>query len=304
MTTGEFDANSLQQAWTIRRMLEWTTKHLEKHGSDTPRLDAEVMLANVLGYQRIQLYTNFDVEPTDAERARMKDLVQRRANHEPVAYLVGHREFYGLDFFVTPDVLIPRPETETLVLEAVEFIRSRAAGDGEGKTSPQLLEIGIGSGCVSVSMATNLPGSRITATDVSTNAIAVAQRNIVRHGLTERVAILEGSCFEPLDDGSKFDLIVSNPPYVTDGEYGSLQYEIRLHEPKVALTAGEDGLDVIRVIVDGAASRLKHGGGLMIELDPAQAAATEDLMRNVGLDEVRTICDLNGQARVVAGVIT
>lgn len=280
--------------WTIRRIIEWTTAFLARHESESPRLDAELMLAHALECQRIQLYTNYDQHPTPSERQRMRELVQRRALHEPVSYLVGHREFFGLDFHLTADVLIPRPETELLVLEAIDACRAR-------NERCRIAEVGVGSGCISVALATNLPRATVTATDISRPALAVAKQNTIKHGVADRVNLLEGSCFDPIPADQRFQMIVSNPPYVTDSEYDSLQPEIRLHEPRTALTAGADGLDVIRRLIHEAPQRLVVGGHLMIELDPAQAATARTLMAPDLWSEVRAVKDLNGQERIVRG---
>ena len=159
----------MTEEWTVRRILDWTTAHLKQHGSDTPRLDAEILLAHARACRRIELYTHFDEPLTDAQRAVMRDLAKRRAKSEPVAYLVGHREFFSLDFRVTPDVLIPRPDTETLVVELIDAAKPLE--------SPRILDIGTGSGCIAVAAAVNLPKAQITATDLSEAALAIAREN-------------------------------------------------------------------------------------------------------------------------------
>ncbi|MDA1017410.1 MAG: peptide chain release factor N(5)-glutamine methyltransferase [Planctomycetota bacterium] len=294
MTAAPTEAADSTGDWTIRRIIEWTTGFLERHDSESPRLDAELMLAHVLECRRIQLYTNYADLPTADQRQHMRELVRRRALREPVSYLVGHREFFGLDFHLTSDVLIPRPETESLVLEAIEAARIQPG-------PACIAEVGVGSGCISIALATNLPNATVTGTEISSAALNVAMQNAVKHGVKDRVLLLEGSCFDPIPADRRFHIIVSNPPYVTDAEYASLQPEIRLHEPRVALTAGEDGLDVIRVLVRDAPKWLQSGGHLMLELDPAQAAATQALMTDDVWEDVRAVRDLNGQERIVCG---
>jgi release factor glutamine methyltransferase len=279
--------------WTVRRVLDWTVEHLTKHGSDAPRLEAEVLLAHARGCQRIQLYTRYDERLGDDERATMRDLVKRRANHEPVAYLVGHREFFALDFRVTPDVLVPRPETETLVLESIERLRDHAG--------PRILDLCTGSGCVAVTLARQLPRAAIVAVDVSAAACAIARENAERHAVGARLVILEGDLFEPLEANDRFDAIVANPPYVTETEFETLAPDVRLHEPRLALVAGTDGLDIVRRILAASPSRLVPGGRVLLEVDPGQVDAVIELATGHGLVDVESVKDANGDRRVVIG---
>jgi len=273
-------------------MIDWTTQHLKKHGSDTPRLDAEILLAFARGCPRIQLYVQYNELPTEPQRAVMRDLVRRRALAEPVAYLVGHREFFGLDFQVTRDVLIPRPETETLVLETLSRARPLAA--------PQLLELGTGSGCIAVSLAKQLPAARLTAVDISPAALAVARQNAERHQVADRIEFLEGDLFAPLPPGSQFDCVVSNPPYIADSEMATLPPDVRLHEPTGALQAGPRGLDVIERIVAQAPAFLRPHGWLLLEMDPAQTEAIQALVDATGaFEEFRAVRDPSGDNRVI-----
>ncbi len=218
--------------WTVKRILDWTTEHLKKHGSESARLDAEILLAHARGCKRIELYTRYEEPLTDPQRALMRDLVRRRANAEPVAYLVGYKEFFSLPFKVTPDVLIPRPETETLVLEAVEIAKSSTA---ERIT---LLDLCTGSGCIAVAAAKAMPKFEVTATDLSEAALVIARHNAEANGVRGRVSFLGGDLFAAVPAETRFDLIASNPPYVSDAEYESLAPDIRLHEPASALLAG------------------------------------------------------------------
>ena len=192
--------------WTVRRILEWTIPHLKSHGSESPRLDAEILLAHARGCPRIQLYTNYDEPLTDTQRSTMRDLVKRRAAAEPVAYLVGHREFFSLDFQVTKDVLIPRPDTETLVVDAIEALKQQPA--------PRVLDIGTGSGCIAISLAVNCPNATVTAIDLSPAALDIARANADKHKIGDRIRWLCGDLFAPLVADEQFDLVVSNPPYI------------------------------------------------------------------------------------------
>jgi release factor glutamine methyltransferase len=280
-------------AWTVGKIIDWTTAHLKKHGSETPRLDAEILLAKARRCPRIQLYVQYHELLTDDERTVMRDLVRRRAQSEPVAYLVGHREFFGLDFRVTPDVLIPRPETETLVLELLAA--------GRAHTSPRILDVGTGSGCIAIAAAVNLPAAAVTGIDISAPALEIARANASHHEVGGRVKYLEGDLFAPLAADDPFDIIVSNPPYVADGEMDSLPADIRRHEPPHALRAGPEGLDVITRLISGAKSHLAPGGALLIEISPEQAARVAGLIDEAGVyEKPRLIKDASGNERVVA----
>jgi len=279
-------------AWTIRRVLEWTSGYLREKGSDSPRLEAEVLLAYARGCPRIQLYTAYDEPLPDAVRAKMRELVQRRAAAEPVAYLVGHREFFGLSFRITPDVLIPRPETETLVMEALERLKLIER--------PRVLDLGTGSGCIAVSLAVNHSGAGITAVDISAAALAVARSNVEQHKVADRVELLEGDLYAPLPAGVKFDAIVSNPPYVRTDEMDGLQPEIRLHEPHLALVAGPEGLDVFRRIAGEAARWLTPTGFVLVEFSPEQAVAVQALFTpELSWQQSRIVNDTSGQPRAL-----
>ena len=225
--------------WTVKRILDWTTEHLKKHGSESARLDAEILLAHARGCRRIELYTRYEERLTEPQRATMRDLVRRRAQAEPVAYLVGHKEFYSLNFRVTADVLIPRPETETLVLEAVERAKESPA------ERVRLLDLCTGSGCVAVAAAKTCAKLAVTATDLSQAALLIAAENATRLGVADRVSLRHGDLFAAVPAGETFDLITANPPYVADGEFETLPADIRLHEPSAALLAGPDGMALL-----------------------------------------------------------
>jgi release factor glutamine methyltransferase len=281
----------MSDEWTVRRIVDWTTAHLKKHGSDTPRLDTEILLAHVRGCRRIDLYTRFDDVLDERERSAMRDLVRRRAQSEPVAYLVGHREFFGLDFDVSPAVLIPRPETETLVLELLDAARPLAAA--------RILDVGTGCGCIAVAAAVNLPSSQTTATDVSDAALAVARQNADKHRVLDRVRLLKGDLFEPCR-AEVFDVVASNPPYVAQHEAKTLQNDVRLYEPGVALFSGPSGLELLFRLIDEAPDHITPGGILLLEVSPEQASAVSGRMEsNPRLHAVRVVKDLAGQARVV-----
>ncbi len=279
------------QTWTVRRILEWTSGHLEQHGSDSPRLDAEILLAHARGCERIALYTHYDDVLSDAERATMRALVQRRAKHEPVAYLVGHREFFGLDFRVTPEVLIPRPDTETLVVELIERLKEHA--------KPRLLDVCTGSGCIGIAASVNVPAANAVATDVSAAALEIARGNAAEHGVADRFELREGDLLSVVKPDESFDAIASNPPYIPAHELETLQADVRLHEPRAALDGGLDGLDFVRRLIEGVPRHLVPRGSLLIEIDATQADAVTELLESAGCyEEVTILKDLAGLARV------
>lgn len=320
---------SADAPWTVGRILDWTAQHLKKHGSESPRLEAEILLAHARKCPRIQLYVQYNEPLSDDERTIMRDLVKRRAASEPVAYLVGHREFFGLAFRVSPAVLIPRPETETLVLELVTEAKRRFGGrnatlegedggsrieDGEASSpgakpailhppssllSLRILDLCTGSGCIAVAAAVNLPGAQLTAIDINAGALELARENAARHGVSERIQFFEGDLFAPVPTGAKFDFIISNPPYVADAEMETLPPDVRLHEPQLALRAGPRGLDVIERLVAATSAYLAEGGTLLFEISPEQGTAVTELLQAAGSFEgVTVIKDAAGKLRV------
>lgn len=309
-------------AWTVRRIIDWTKDYLSRHGSDSPRVEAEILLSHAWNCDRILLYTRFEQAAPDRVREQMRDLVRRRASNEPVAYLVGHREFHSLKFAVSPAVLVPRPETETLVEEALEFVRGAASPVGEADARPEagaddggsqpeappvarpvsVLDLGTGSGCLAVTIAKRCPSAAIDAVDLSPDAIAIAATNAERHDVSDRVRFLEGDLFEPVGGGA-YDLIVSNPPYVTTDEMPTLDADVRDHEPHLALDGGADGLDVARRLIADAPQHLRAAGALMLELDPAQMRPASELLTAAGFVRLRTARDLSGRQRVLVGYL-
>ena len=284
----------MSDEWTVRRIIDWTTAHLKKHGSETSRLDTEILLAHARGCRRIELYTRFDDVLTERERSAMRDLVRRRAQLEPVAYLVGHREFFSLDFRVTPAVLIPRPDTETLVVELLDVAKPLAA--------PRILDVGTGSGCIAVAAAVNHSSAQLTATDVSDAALGVARANAQTHHVVDRIRFLSGDVFGPVEHDEPFDIVVSNPPYIADREKETLQSDVRRYEPHAALFSGPTGLELLFRLIDEAPGHLKAGGTLILEISPEQSRAVAGRMESSGrYGEIRVVKDLPGLARVVRG---
>jgi len=283
----------MAETWTIGRLLAWTTDYLKRHHADSPRLEAEVLLAHALGCPRIGLYTAFDEEPSEAVRGAFRELVRRRAEGEPVAYLVGYREFYSLKFRVSPAVLIPRPETEMLVLTLLDLVKAA------GMTQPAIIDVGTGSGAIALCAAKYLPQARVVAIDASAEALAVARANAADHGLAERIEFLEGDLLAPLAPGEAFDLIVSNPPYVSASEWETLEPDVRNYEPRGALVAGPLGTEVIARLIPQAAERLRPGGHLLLEISPMiHEAVTGLLAAEPRLEPQSTVKDLARHPRV------
>lgn len=372
---------STAEAWTVGRLLTWTADYLKKHGSSSPRLDAEVLLAEARGCQRIELYTSFTEEPSEEVRASFKEMVRRRAEGTPVAYLVGRKEFYSLAFEVNPDVLIPRPETEHLVVEAIDRAKklagqapgresiadisspvhstskaepraspvsqvdvdtaSHVAAAGPGQSSEvieapsatasatasaaapgepsgagewvlrpkpllkssfnglTIADVGTGSGIIAIALARSLPGVKVIALDISRSALALASRNVEKHGLSAQIQLIESDLLAAAST-VQFDIIASNPPYVTEAEYAALPTSVRSFEPRGALVGGPSGTETIERLLEQAAQRLKPGGWLLFEISPMIADKVLALLDRSRWTEPTITKDLSGHARVVA----
>jgi len=283
-------------AWTVGRLLGWTTDWLAARGSEAPRLEAEVLLAHVRDCPRIALYTAFDTVVGEGERARFRELVKRRGAGEPVAYLVGSREFFSLPFHVTHDVLVPRPETEGIVVRGLDLCKE------QGLVAPRIADVGTGSGAIVVTLARLLPTSRCVATENAPAALDVARLNVERHGVAERVALVECDLLDDPRAAGPFDLVVSNPPYVREDEFAGLPRDVRDHEPRRALVAGPTGVEVVGRLVSMAADRLVPGGWLLVEIGPAVAEAAAALIGAHGaFESAPTLPDAAGLPRIVQG---
>ena len=291
------DLNLMSDApWTIGRLLTWTTDYLKQHGADSPRLDAEVLLAHVRGCPRIQLYANFEEEASEAARSSFRELVKKRAEGMPVAYLVGKREFFSLDFKVTPDVLIPRPETEHVVMAVLDRVKNKQADVVE------VCDMCTGSGCIAISIAKHAPTSQLTAVDISRAALAIARENATTHGVGQRIEFVESDLFAAIPADRQFDFIASNPPYISSEECAKLPKTVRDYEPLLALEAGEHGLDVLKRLIPDAGKHLRTGGSLIMEISPMILGPVSELVSNSGCFEPpEVIKDLAGHARVVVG---
>lgn len=286
----------MSEPWTIRRLLDWTTDFLKSNGSDTPRLDAEVLLASVRGCQRIMLYTAYDDVASDEVRGKFRELVRRRADGEPVAYLVGHREFFSLDFMVTKDVLVPRPETEYIVTSLLDL----AKDFNSTIPSPKILDVGTGSGILAICAAKHIPTASVTAVDISSQALDIAAKNAANHVVAERITFIESDLLTSLPAGPVFDFIISNPPYIGTDETETIDKNVAEHEPHVALFAGADGLDVIRRLVSDCPACLQSGGWLIMEIGEKQFEAVRELICQDGsFQEPNIVKDQAGLPRIV-----
>lgn len=287
---------STDQTWTVGELLQWTAEYFRKHAFHSPRLDAEILLAESRGCQRIDLYTAYDEPASPEVRAKFRELVRRRATGEPVAYLVGHREFFSISLEVNPHVLIPRPETEQLVTEVLEELRDRQL------TEPRVADVGTGSGAIAIAVALHAPQAVLTAMDISPEALDVAQRNAERTEVAERIDFLLGDLLSPTADRQQpcFDFIVSNLPYLGEPEMAELPREVRDFEPRLALVGGSQGTELIERLIKQAETQLADGGCLILEVSPIiQARVVECLQVNAHFQRVELKSDLAGLSRVV-----
>lgn len=290
--------SSQTETWTILRLLKWTTEFFQSKNFESPRLDAEVLLATALDVPRIQLYARYNDEPGEEARTAYRELVRRRSEGVPVAYLVGHKEFYSLDLRVDPNVLIPRPETEHLVIEAIDTGRALLQ---QGAAELTIVDCGTGSGAIAIALASHLPKARIIATDQSEAALRIAQYNVDKHKFESRIELRQGDLLAPLAGSPPVDMIVSNPPYVSQQEYDQLDREVREHEPREALLAGERGTELIERLAEQAADQLKSGGRLIVEFSPMIAGQVRSFLEKSGTyDDIRVIKDVARNDRIVS----
>ena len=286
---------------TVGEAVREAAARLRVSGSRSPRLDAELLLAAALGVERTGLLRAPERELTADEARRLEGYVARREAHEPVAYIRGRRAFRTLELEVSPAVLIPRPETETLVDVALEVLAAvPVRADGAAEYEPRVLDVGTGSGCIALALAAEDPFVRVTAVDVDEAAADVARRNAARLGLGGRVEVLVSDLLAGLAPDAWFDLVVSNPPYVPAGEYEALEINVRGYEPRLALHGGTDGLDVYRRLLPQAACALLPGGTLAVEVGAGESEAVAELFAATGMYEpARVRADLAGIPRVV-----
>jgi release factor glutamine methyltransferase len=283
------------ERWTVLRLLQWTTDFFKRRGSDSPRLDAEILLAHARDCSRIELYTAFEEEPDETQRTAFRELVRRRGEGTPVAQLVGYKEFYSLRFRINEHTLIPRPETEHLVIETLDCVKAMEVSD----RPLRIADIGTGSGAVAIAIAVHLPSAEITAVDTSEQALEIARWNAEQHQVADRIRFIESDLLAEVDSPEHFDLICSNPPYVSEAEYAELDRSVRDFEPRGALVAGESGTEVIKRLLTESAGRLVAGGRLILELSPMIADECEQLAEHLGdFTETRFVKDLAGHKRI------
>ena len=280
---------ALTQTWTTLAVLDWTTKRFTDAGIGAARLEAQVLLAHALGCTRMQLYTGFDKPLGDTELASYRELIKRRLAGEPVAYLVSEHEFWGFPLWVDPSVLVPRPDTETVVEVARATRADRAA-------PCRVLDLCTGSGAIAIALAKELPAAHVIATEVSAPAAALARRNAERNGVADRVEVREGDLWAPVA-GERFDLVVSNPPYIATSVIATLSPEVR-REPVLALDGGPDGLAFYDRICAGARDHLEPGGALVVEHGFDQADAVRARFVAAGFEHVTLVNDLGKNPRV------
>lgn len=286
-----------KEAWTTRKLLEWLRGALKDKGIDDARLCAELLVAHVIGCQRLRLYMEADRPATPDELTRLRDLAKRALSHEPVQYLVGEASFYGISLKADKRALIPRPETQTLVDEAVAAIKAI-----EGR-EPLIADVCTGSGCVAIAIASQAPTAVVHACDIDAGALSLAIENIERTSLADRITAYEGDLLAALPDGELYDAVVANPPYIPDDEWDAVAPNVKDHEPTHALRGGAEGLDLVRPLIAQAAERLRTGGLLAIEVATAR---TEDALAILHGDNRYTECrvgrDFTGRLRVVSAL--
>ena len=284
----------MSEEWTIGRLLDWTTDYLKQGGAGSPRLDAEVLLANARQCKRIELYTAYDEVAEENVRDTFRALVKQRSQGVPVAYLVGQREFYSLEFQVSPAVLIPRPETEFVVIAALDLLQDEL----EDVTSPAIADVGTGSGCISISIARHHPDCQLTAIDVSPAAMEIAKQNAEQHGVGERIKFVQSDLFASVE--GQFDLVVSNPPYIRDDDIDTLVTDVKDHEPRDALAGGPQGTEVTKRLISEAAARLRPNGWLIFEIAPdSQEELLQFIAAHEAFQDGSVTVDLAGLPRII-----
>jgi release factor glutamine methyltransferase len=289
----QIQQSPIDAQWTILKIIQWATSYFKSNHIDSPRLTIEILLAHVLRVERIHLYLDFERPLDSDELAHLKSLVKRRLSREPVAYITGKKEFFGNEFSVSGDVLIPRPETEFLVEEALNYIPE------QGKEPVRIIDMGTGSGAVIVSLAKNRPGHHYFASDISYAALAIAKDN-ARTLEAGGIGFYAGKWFEPLNASDKpFDMIVSNPPYIPTAEIDNLEPEIRRYEPLSALDGGDDGMNALRELIRSAPAYMKPGGVMLLEIGHDQRLKVQkEMNKSNRLRLEKFVRDYGGHDRV------
>jgi len=297
-----------EEAWTTRRLLGWMTQAFAKKELEAPRLQAELLLAHIIGCERLRLYMEAERPASPLERDQLRELVGRALNHEPVQYLVGESWFFSLPFHVDKRVLIPRPATETIVGHVLQHARVEPGFGGRTGEGLVIADICTGSGCIAVSLLKNLPGARAAATDISPAALDVAQKNAQRHAVADRLDLLVGDLLAPLAEHpvmcakGTLHYLVSNPPYIPDHEWAKVAPNVKDHEPALALRGGADGLDFVRPLIEHGPEHIRPGGLILIEVADSTAPAALELMKaRPEIEEATILEDFEGLPRVVMG---
>jgi release factor glutamine methyltransferase len=281
---------------TVVEAINKGAEFLTRKGIDSPRLQSELLLAHLLNLPRLRLYLEFERKLSEEQANQLRELLVRRANHEPLQHIVGSTSFCGLPIVVTPAVLIPRPETEVLAEHAWNFLNAI-----EGDTT--FADLGTGSGCLPIAIAVHAKRARAVAVDISREALAVAKENVAKNGLGERIELREGDFLAALQPAERFDVIVSNPPYIATAEIELLEAEVRDHDPRLALDGGADGLNFHRALAQGAAQFLKAGGRVFIEFADGQGEALRELFGSHGWIVHGIIRDLSGTDRILSASV-
>ncbi|HEY6228519.1 MAG TPA: peptide chain release factor N(5)-glutamine methyltransferase [Verrucomicrobiae bacterium] len=277
---------------TVLEAINKGAEFLARKTIESPRLQSELLLAHILNLPRLRLYLEFERALNDAQADEFRELLVRRGNHEPLQHIIGSTSFCGLPMIVTPAVLIPRPETEVLAEQVWTFLNQR-----ENETT--FVDLGTGSGCIPIAIAAHAKKSRGVAVDISSDALAVAKQNFEKNGLVDRIELREGDFLAALQPAERFDVIVSNPPYIATAEVELLEPEVRDHDPRLALDGGADGFNFHRALAQGAAQFLKPGGRLFIEFADGQGEALRELFGSHGWHVHGLIRDLSGVDRIL-----
>lgn len=295
--TGNNNSGSDDAPWTVLRLLQWTTDFFRSKGSDSPRLDAEILLAHARSCSRVELYTAYASVPSDDERVAFREMVRRRGSGMPVAQIVGYREFYSLSFRVSEATLIPRPETEHLIVEAIDCANAM----GSFESNPWIADLGTGSGVIAITLAKHLPHSKIVATDISVDALQIAKWNAEKHGVSERSDFVQSDLLSEVSQPQDFSLICSNPPYITEDEYSELDRSVRDFEPKTALVSGPKGTEIIERVIELCCDRLMSGGWCIVEMSPMIADSAMAIAEEAGIfAELKFVKDLAGHRRLLS----
>lgn len=298
------------ESWTTRKLLAWMTKAFEDKGLDAPRRQAEMLMAHVLGCERLRLYMDPDRPAAPLERDTLRGLVKRALADEPIQYLVGEELFFGMRFKVDKRVLIPRPSTQTIVEAVLQHARKNpdagSVRDSDAGSGIMIADVCTGSGCIAAALAKHLPGARVFATDVSPDALAVARENIEFHALSDRVDLLQGDLLDALAShpvagrARSLHYICSNPPYIPDNEWDAVEPNVKNHEPALALRGGPDGMDLVRRLIADAPALIEPGGLILIEVAASRAEqALAQARSHPHLTNARVLKDSDGLPRVI-----